>query len=188
MYLLVAGYYTEIISYLVGPSGSVTLYNNNPWDNFVGDQVKQRLIDNRLPNVKALTVEPAELSEVTEQYDSAIFILGMHDLYYEDKANGWPLIDVGSFLANIHRLVAPGGTLGVIDHNAAPGSDPAIVGQALHRIDPARIIKVLESVGFKLEDQSDVLRNPNDDLTGLVFNPEFRWQSDRSVLRFRRES
>ena len=175
-------------SYLVGPSGSVTLYNNNPWDNFVGDQVKQRLIDNRLPNVEALTVEPAELSEVTEQYDSAIFMLGMHDLYYEDKANGWPLIDVGSFLANIHRLVAPGGTLGVIDHNAAPGPDPAIVGQALHRIDPARIIKVLESDGFKLEDQSDVLRNPNDDLTGLVFNPEFRWQSDRSVLRFRRES
>ena len=82
------GYYAEMLSYVVGETGSVTLYNNNPWDNFVNQQVVDRLKDNRLPNVNALILEPTELDTVDAQYDAAIFILGMHDLYYEDSDNG----------------------------------------------------------------------------------------------------
>ncbi|MBT4494874.1 MAG: class I SAM-dependent methyltransferase [Gammaproteobacteria bacterium] len=181
------GYYTEILSYLVGDSGAVTLYNNNPWNQFVKDQVAARLKDNRLPNASALTVEPEGLGQVTEQYDAAIFILGMHDIYYEDNANGWPAIDVRAFLLDIHRLIRPGGILGIIDHNAQSGSDPEIVGKTLHRVDPARVISDLEAIGFSLEAKSNILRNPGDDLTGLVFAKELRWQTDRSVLRFRRK-
>lgn len=181
-----SGYYTEIISYLVGPEGSVTLYNNNPWDNFVKVQVSERLESDRLPNVESLIAPPEELIEVDEQYDAAIFILGMHDIYYEDLANGWQQIDVDVFLQDIHRLIKPGGILGIIDHNAAAGTDPAIIGKTLHRVDPARVVEDLEAVGFRLEAESDILRNPDDDLTGLVFSPQLRWKSDRSVLRFRR--
>ena len=179
------GYYAEILSYLVGPEGSVTLYNYNPWDNFVTKQVAERLKEDRLPNVESLTVEPNELMHVSDQYDAALFILGMHDIYYEDLANGWPAINTEVFLQDIQRLIKPGGILGIIDHNAA-GTDPVEVGQTLHRVDPRRIIDDLEAVGFKFESSSDLLRNPQDDLTTLVFSPQLRWRSDRSVLRFRK--
>ena len=180
------GYYAEMLSYVVGETGSVTLYNNNPWDNFVNKQVADRLKDNRLPNVNALTLEPAELDTVDGQYDAAIFVLGMHDLYYEDSDNGWPAIDVSGFLQQIHRLIKPGGTLGIIDHNAAAGTDAAVVGKSLHRVDPARVIADLESAGFVLEKKSGILANPDDDHTMLVFDASMRWQSDRSVLRFKK--
>lgn len=180
------GYYTEIISYLVGPAGSVTLYNNNPWNNFVNRQVEQRLDNNRLPNVRSLVASPAELAGIDERYDAAILILAMHDLYYEDSDNGWPRIDHRIFLDDIYGLLEPGGILGIIDHNALSGSDPEVVGKSLHRIDPGRVIDDLQAAGFIFEESSDVLRNPDDDLTGLVFTPELRWRSDRSVMRFRK--
>lgn len=180
------GYYTEIVSYLVGDSGRVTLYNNNPWNQFVRKQVDERLKDNRLANVNSLIAEPHELSEVSDQYDAGLFIMGMHDIYYEDAANGWTAIDPRGFLLNIQRLIRPGGVLGIIDHNALAGTDPAETGKTLHRMDPARIIADVEAAGFTLEAESDLLRNAEDDLTGLVFAPELRWRTDRSLLKFRK--
>ncbi len=180
------GYYTEIVSYLVTPKGSVTLYNNNPWDVFVKQQVDERLADNRLPNVERLTLVPDGLSTIEQRYDAALFFLGMHDLYYEDPENGWTRIDVDRFATNIFNLIEPGGVLGIIDHNAIPGSDPEIVGETLHRIDPAVIIRDIEAAGFQLEASSELLMNPEDDRTELVFLEKLRWKSDRSVLKFRK--
>jgi len=180
------GYYTEILSYLVGEEGRVTLYNNNPWNEFVGKAVAKRLAENRLPNVKTHIASTDHIEELPGQYDAAIFVLGMHDIYYTDEANGWPATDRKQFLEGIYGLIAKGGVLGIIDHNAKAGSDPAVVGKDLHRVDPAIIIKDLEAVGFKLEAQSDVLENSGDDLTKVVFDPDLRWKTDRSVLRFRK--
>ena len=180
------GYYSEILSYLVGSDGKVTLYNNTPWNSFVTKNVTQRLQENRLPNVELLTLAPSELGDVEGRYDAAIFVLGMHDIYYTDEKNGWPAIDRAGFLNNINKLLKPGGVLGIIDHNAAPGSDPSFVGKTIHRVDPAIVVKDLEAAGFELEAESDILRNPDDGLDSLVFDESIRWQSDRSVLKFRK--
>ena len=110
----------------------------------------------------------------------------MHDIYYVDEENGWPAIDKEGFLSNIHRLLKKGGVLGIIDHNAAPGTDPSVVGNSVHRIDPAVVISDLTDAGFTLESEADFLRNPNDSLETLVFDESIRWQSDRSVLKFRK--
>ncbi len=180
------GFYSEILSYLVGEEGGVTLYNNSSWNNFVGKAVTERLMNNRLPNVDRIVIEPADLGEVEGQYDAAIFVLGMHDIYYVDEGNGWPAIDKAGFLTNIHRLIKDGGLLGIVDHNAAPGSDPSVVGKSIHRIDPAIVINDLVAAGFKLESEANFLRNPHDDLETSVFDETIRWQSDRSVLKFRK--
>lgn len=180
------GYYSEIVSRIVGDEGSVTLYNNQPWDNFVSENVQKRLADRRLPNVQPYIEAPEELDNLSEQYDAAIFVLGMHDIYYADAENGWPAIDKQKFLEGIYHVIKPGGVLGVVDHNARPGSDAAVSGLELHRIDPAIIIEDLEAVGFKLEAQTDILRNPDDDFDVTVFDPSVRRNTDRSVLRFRK--
>jgi len=180
------GYYSEIVAGVVGDSGFVTLYNNRPWDDFVGKSVTERLAGNRLPNVDRLIAAPEDLIDVPDQFDAGIFILGMHDIYYTDAENGWPAIDRDRFLRGIYSVIADGGVLGVIDHNARPGADAAAVSKELHRIDPAVIVRDLEAVGFKLEAESDILRNPDDNFDMIVFDESVRRKTDRSILRFRK--
>lgn len=180
------GYYAEILSYLVGEDGSVTLYNNSPWNSFVNKNVTERLKDNRLPNVKRVVLEPADLDNLEGKFDAAIFVLGMHDIYYVDEENGWPAIDKEGFLSNIHRLLKDGGVLGIVDHNAVPGTDPVIVGKSVHRVDPAVIIEDVQAAGFTFEGESNILRNPEDNLEMSVFDQSVSRKTDRSVLKFRK--
>lgn len=181
------GYYTEILSHLVGPDGRVTMYNNPGWDKFVGKPIKARLENERLPNVDYLVAAPESLvDQEANQYDLAIFILGMHDIYYVDPENEWVAIDRQRFLKGVYHVLKKGGVLGIVDHNARAGSDPAITSQQLHRIDPAVIIKEAESAGFKLDAESDILRNAEDNFDMVVFDASVRRQTDRSVLRFRK--
>ena len=179
-----AGYYTEILSYLVGDQGSVTLYNNKAWQNYVSKQVNLRLKDNRLPNVDFLVTEPEDLIKHDKNYDAAIFILGMHDLYYSDPQNGWVSIDRRQFLKGIYQRLRSGAVFGVIDANAQVGADNEKIGKQLHRVDPNTLIEEITSAGFVLKEQSDILRNENDDKTTSVFLPHNKYNTDRSVLKF----
>ena len=44
----------------------------------------------------------------------------------------------------------------------------------------------VESAGFKLVGESDILRNPADDRTLLVFNPAIRGHTDQFLLKFQK--
>ncbi len=180
------GYYSELLASVVGQEGEVVLYNNAPWDRFVQKSVTERLENDRLPNVTKLVTSPEALDQHEGMYQSAIFILGMHDLYYADPDQGWVDIDKKRFLKNIFNLVEENGVFGVIDANAQAGADNALVGKSLHRVDPAVMIKDIEAAGFTLEASSDLLSNPEDDKTSSVFAPENRYNTDRSVLKFRK--
>ena len=108
-----------------------------------------------------------------------------HDVYYVNEANDWPAIDGPKLLAELFAGMKPGATLGLIDHAAAPGS-PAETGGTLHRIDVDLVKRDFAAAGFVLEAESDVLRNPADDLGKGVFDPAVRAETDRFMLRFRR--
>lgn len=180
------GYYSELLSYVVGSNGAVTLYNNQPWYDFVEKAVIPRLQDNRLSNVENMIATPESLLELNRSYDAAIFILGMHDIYYADPDYGWVAIDKEKFMSGIFHRLKEGAVFGVIDANALSGSDNAIVGKGLHRVDPQVMIDDIIAAGFVLEASSDLLKNPQDDKTTSVFSPEIRYRTDRSVLRFRK--
>ena len=180
------GYYSELISYVVGKEGSVVMYNNEPWQKFVAKSAEERLAGNRLPNVENLVATPESLLDHEEKYGAAIFILGMHDLYYADPENGWVAIDMQKFLKGIYNFLEDGAVFGVIDANAEPWADNAVVGKDLHRVDPMVLIKDVLAAGFKLEEVSNILSNPKDDKTTSVFLPENRYKTDRSVLKFRK--
>jgi len=177
------GYYTELLSYVVGPDGSVTAQSNKAYAGFSGDESKARYLDNRLPNTSVLMAENNELELDADTYDAVTMILAYHDIYFADAEIGWPLIDGPKLLAELYKGMKSGALLGIVDHNAAPGS-PSTTGGTTHRIDVNTVISEVEAAGFVLDERSDLLRNDNDDYEKTVFDPETRGKTDRFVLRF----
>jgi predicted methyltransferase len=179
------GYYTEILSNIVGPEGSVIAHSNQAYAQFVGEEATNRYANGRLPNVKILMAENDALEMPDEAFDAVMMILAYHDIYYVDPDNGWPKIDGPALVAQLFEALRPGGMLAVVDHYATSGSPPES-GTTLHRIDPQIVIDELQSAGFVLEAQSDLLRNKEDDHSLNMSAPEIRGKTDRFVMRFRK--
>jgi len=179
------GYYTELLAHVVGKSGKVIAHTNTPILGFAGEEHTNRHLDNRLPNTEVLLAENNELALEADSIDAATIILNYHDLYWSSEEFGWEQIDVPAFLAELYKGIRPGGTLGIVDHQAVSGS-PAETGSTLHRIDSAIVIAELGGVGFVLDGESNALANAEDDHTKGVFDPEIRGRTDRYVLRFRK--
>lgn len=179
------GYYTELLSYVVGPGGHVVAHTNSAYAGFVGDEAVNRYANERLPNVEQLLAENNELELPAGEFDAIMLILSYHDIYHVDTANGWPKIDGPKFIAELKKGLKPGGILAVVDHHAAAGA-PRETGNTLHRIDPEIVISELEEDGFVLEAKSNILRNMEDDYSKSVFDPEIRGRTDRFVLKFRK--
>lgn len=180
------GYYTEILSRVVGDEGSVIFHNNASYRQFLGEALAKRTAGSRLPNVEVMDDEVADLDFEAGELDAVVFILGFHDIYY--KADGWPDINGEELLAVLYRGLRAGGLLGVVDHSAKDGADALDSGTNLHRIDEAFTRRTIEAAGFILEDESDILRNGADDRSIEVFDASIRRKTDRFVLLFRKPS
>jgi predicted methyltransferase len=50
--------------------------------------------------------------------------------------------------------------------------------------DKATVIAEVTAAAFKLAGESDILRNPADDHTKVVFDPAIRWHTDQFILKF----
>lgn len=179
------GYYTEVLSHVVGPSGSVTSHNNNAYFSFAGEEIKARFADSRLGNVERVLAENNELKLDADRYDRITMMLTFHDFYYVDPDNGWPAIDTPALLAEIHRGLKADGKVVITDHYAESGA-ARDSGNTLHRIDPQAVIEDMQAAGFELEASADFLRNETDDHTISVFDPAVRGKTDRFVMTFRK--
>ena len=180
-----SGYYTELLAHVVGEGGKVVAHANTPILSFAGEAHINRHANGRLPNAEILMAENNEMALEADTFDAATLILNYHDLYWSSDEYGWETIDVPAFNAELYKGMKPGGTLGIVDHQAVSGS-PAETGGTLHRIDSAIVIAELEAAGFVLDGESDALANPDDDHTKNVFDPEIRGKTDRFVLRFKK--
>ena len=181
------GYYTEIVSRVVGAEGKVVAHNNEAYLAFAKDSLEGRYVGNRLPNVERITAEADELNLPANTFDAALAMLTWHDFYYLDEENGWPAIDEAALMQKLCDALKPGAVLGITDHVAVSGSIPEEAGQALHRIDPQRIRNDLAGSCFEYEGEISVLRNPDDDLSQPMFAQGIRGRTDRIVYKFRRK-
>ncbi|WP_286261298.1 class I SAM-dependent methyltransferase [Thalassotalea atypica] len=174
------GYYSEIISDVVGAEGRVYLHNNQAYMPWIEKELVARLANNRLPNVQRFDKETEDLGLKKQSFDAMFYILGYHDIYHQ--VEGWK-IDKDSFLPQITSAIKPGGKLVIVDHSAKPGSGIEF-SQELHRIDVEYVKKEVASLGFKLVVDSNILANPRDERTISPFKPEMRRKTDRFVLIF----
>lgn len=178
-----SGYYTEIISRLVGSSGKVSAHNNAAYLEFQKEEIAARYKDDRLANVDQLHAEANDLEFADNTFDAALMILAYHDIYYVSEDGSWPTIDGPRLLAEIKNGLKPGGILGIVDHIAEEGS-PASTGTSLHRIDPALLKREVEAAGFIFDGESNALRHAEDDHTRPMYDPAVRGKTDRIIYRF----
>jgi predicted methyltransferase len=184
-YLAADGYYSELLSYIVGPTGHVLLLNNAAYDHWSDNAWAGRLAGERLPNVEHRTMEVEHLDLPDHSLDAILLIKVYHDLYWVAKEGPWPKIDPNKALSEIARVVKPGGILLLVDHSAKAGTGSADAG-SLHRIDEQYARRDFEHHGFRYVSGSDLLRRPEDPRDQITYKGPMVGKTDRFVMVFRK--
>jgi predicted methyltransferase len=175
--IAVGGWFTEVLSAAVGPSGKV--YSQNP--PFLVQADPEKALLTRLGNAEAVHV-PLNEARLAGKLDAAVTAQNLHDIY--NGFGGQPGGEAAAveFLRAIYAALKPGGVLGVIDHVGIAGQDNA----ALHRIPIQQARDAITKAGFTIEAESTMLANPADDHTKGVFDPAIRGKTDQFMIRARK--
>jgi predicted methyltransferase len=177
-YLPGGGYYTRLLSDIVGPKGKVYALETTTWGKQNIDATKAAAA-----NLKNVTLDLAPLGtfHLPEKVDLFWTSNNYHDLHIPKYAH----VDMLKFDRLVYNSLKPGGVYFILDHAAAPGTG-AVLSPKLHRIDEKTVVSEVTAAGFKLVDESNLLRNPKDDHTKIVFDPSIRFKTDQFILVFRR--
>jgi predicted methyltransferase len=164
------GYYTAILSQVVGPQG--TVYSVVPAPR---PELTERMKNPKFANVR-LVEGPLDKLALPQDgsLDFALIHLNYHDLSPEVRI---------AMNKRILGALKRGGVYGVVDHSAKEGSGNEAV-KTLHRIDRLWVIKEVTGSGFKLAKEGTMLSRPEDKRDFNV-NKE-RNLSDRFVLAFQK--
>lgn len=177
------GYWAEIMAHVVGPEGKVVAYQPSQFYTDEDSKAAWSALEARAPEVSESRYPFDEFAPPAETLDFAIINLSYHDIYWTSERFKIPTTDPEAYVAALYAGMKPGGVVGVIDHVGKGGETRELV-DALHRIDPAVVRADFERAGFVLEDTSDLLANPADDHTKLVFDPAIRGKTDRFLFKF----
>lgn len=178
-FIMGGGYWTRILSPLVGPKGKVYAYQPAEFIKFraaYGEEQKAAV--SGLSNTIAIDSGFAQFS-FPEPLDAIITVQNYHDLYLAPFPK-----DMGATVTKkLYNALKPGGTLLVVDHvaNADPDNKAP---NAIHRIDPAVARKLIEQAGFRFVGKIDALRDAADGHEKNVFDPAIRGKTDQFVFKF----
>jgi predicted methyltransferase len=178
------GYYTRILSQVVGPKGKVYVIVGPKRPDAPKDApepaaaVQKIAADPHYPNVTVLVQKIKEL-DLPKGVDVVWTSQNYHDFHNVEG------LDVVAFNKKILESLRAGGEYLVLDHAAAKGSGFRDTS-TLHRIDAEAVKKEVESAGFKFSGSSDILLNSSDDHTLAVFDPKIKGHTDQFVLKFRK--
>jgi len=175
------GYFTRIFAGVVGPSGWVYAFQPSELDSFLkGKPAPVYAAAADYNNVSVLRM-PINNLAAPELLDVVWTSQNYHDL----KDDFFKPADTALINKAIFKALKPGGIYIVLDHSAPKGSGIADTN-TLHRIDEAVVKREVLAAGFQLVGESNVLRNPNDPRTALVFDKSIRGHTDQFILKFRK--
>lgn len=176
------GWYSELLSTAIGPTGKLII--QYPAEFAYGDAAfKTRTDAGRLKNAEIVKSHFDDLQQVASgSVDRVLWILGPHELYYVPNGSRGLGNDEKAY-AEIMRVLKPDGLFIAMDHAADAGA-PVTIAQSIHRIDPSVVVSAAQSAGFSMVGRSDILANPADDRTKLVFDSTIRRHTDQFLFKF----
>lgn len=177
------GYWTQVLSKIVGPRGRVFAVSTDAvalrhQDDF--SRLRDLASDLRYDNVTVM-MQAANKLDVLD-VPPADRVLSIDTLHVFDSAL-MHSITPAVFARKVRARLKPGGTLVIADYAAAPGATPAAAASR-HRIDPARVEKQITANGFALQAKSGLLRAPEDDRRRDALIAARAGRADRFLFRF----
>ncbi len=173
-----AGYTTELLARAVGPSGIVYAQDSAAViERFVKDKFDIRAQKPVMKNVVHVVRDfddpiPPDVANL----DIITFFFAYHDITYME-------VDRAKMNKKMLAALKPGGFLIIADHSAKPGAGIS-VAKTLHRIEESVVRQELEAAGFKLVEEANFLRNPEDPREAAVFRPQ--QPNDEFVLKYQK--
>ena len=172
------GYFTRMISGVVGPAGHVYGLENQGWKGAV--KADQDLFK-ECPKCTNVTMDaqpfgtvafpkPLDLAWVTQNY---------HDL----KIAEYGTVDTVAFNRAVYKALKPGGIFFILDHQGPANLTEEQIAK-MHRINRDLVVKEVTSVGFKLVAEGKFLRRPGDDHTLSIFDKAIQGHTDQYALKF----
>jgi len=173
------GYYTRLLSVVVGPQGKVFAVSSAPKPGAPQPPVQAIAADAHYSNVTPIVKAVSDPLVLPQKVDLVWTTQNYHDFHNLTET------DVASINKRVFDALKPGGTYFVLDHSAEAGSG-ARDTNTLHRIDEDTVKKEVEAAGFKFVRESEILRNKADPRTAKVFDPAIRGRTDQFLLIFTR--
>ena len=171
------GYFTRMLSDVVGPSGHIYAIENAGWNDSVKDD-RNMLAEGKWKNV-SLDVQPFGTVKFAEPLDLAWVTQNYHDLKIPKYGN----VDTVAFDRAVYAALKPGGIFFILDHEGPAGMTPLDIAK-MHRISRDQVVKEVTSAGFRLAGEGTFLRNPADDHSKPIFDPSIRGHTDQYALKF----
>ncbi len=154
-----SGYYTELLSFIVGKQGTVIMQNPPEFGDFVTpDVLAARLGEEggRLSNVRVSTTSFDALDAPDASVDLVTWFLGPHELWMTNAAGEMTLGDPEKTYGEIFRVLKPGGRFVALD-KSSPDYTFEHESSVSHKISPKHVIARAEAAGFTLTKTSDIL-------------------------------
>jgi predicted methyltransferase len=162
------GYFTRMLSDVVGPRGHIYGIENRKWDDGSDAKVAASVRDH---NVSLQMVNFGEFS-LPQKVDLFWITQNYHDLHIRK----YGAVDMAAFNKHVYDSLKPGGIYFILDHQANPGTGEAQIA-ALHRIEKSQVIREVEA-------QGNALHRVADDHTKSVFDKSIQGHTDQFMLRF----
>ncbi|HEY1838283.1 MAG TPA: hypothetical protein VGG36_11540 [Rhizomicrobium sp.] len=170
------GYFTRMLSDVVGPSGHVYGIENTKWDDGSNEKVAAAVKDH---NVTMQNGQFGDVHLLPVKVDMFWITQNYHDLHIA-KYNP---VAIPTFNKEVFDALKPGGIYFILDHQANPGTTEAQIA-VLHRIEKAQVIREVEAAGFKLAGEGDALHRTSDDHTKPIFDKSVQGHTDQYMLKF----
>ena len=164
------GYFTRILSKIVGPEGKVYAYLDEDNQTFKSEM-------SAYPNVVVL-VGALNTLKTPEPVDLVMTVANYHDLKNPDMET-----DTVLFNKAVFDTLKPGGIFLVADNAAVAGTGLSQTN-TLHRIDPVVVLNDVKAAGFKADAESDLLARTTDPHTQRA--KELGDKVDSFIMRFKK--
>ena len=172
------GYFTRIFSKVLGPTGKLYAAVPDPKGADAEPAAAVIAADQGYSNVTVVPIAPLP---ALPPLDIIWTSWNYHDLHLSRVHADMAVVDKQWF-----SMLKPGGVVVVVDHVALAGSPAVETADKLHRIDPAVVKSEMAAAGFAFDGETNVLANPSDPHTMIVFDPSIRGKTDQFAFRFKK--